>query len=183
MCIIFILIIAQFWTEMFDIVLQMNVSCSCTMPIMTEYLVDQEKYFYFILSWTNVIICIQLIVTLAIGITFLTFIQHIHICGMFKIAKTEILIFGMYIQDSLINLRTYIRNICYIQVHIQYLWLWYIYIAVPYICDMIYLYCSYRIEHALDMDTLKSNMKSVNLICRKIICADIQRQAMKLVFL
>jgi hypothetical protein len=87
MCIIFILIIAQFWTEMFDIVLQMNVSCSCTMPIMTEYLVDQEKYFYFILSWTNVIICIQLIVTLAIGITFLTFIQHIHICGMFKIAR------------------------------------------------------------------------------------------------
>jgi len=80
----------------------------------------------------------------------------------------------MYIQDSLINLRTYIRNICYIQVHIQSFHIFVI---------MIYLYCSYRIEHALDMDTLKSNMKSVNLICRKIICADIQRQAMKLVFL
>jgi len=85
MCIIFILIIAQFWTEMFDIVLQMNVSCSCTMPIMTEYLVDQEKYFYFIVLWINITICVQVIVLLAIGTMFITFFQHIY--GMFKIAR------------------------------------------------------------------------------------------------
>jgi len=53
MCIIFILIIVQFWTEILDIVLQMNVSLSRIMPIITEYFVDQEKYFYFILLWTN----------------------------------------------------------------------------------------------------------------------------------
>ncbi|KAH0948744.1 Or9e89 [Eciton burchellii] len=122
MCITFI--IAQFWTEIFDIVLQMNVSRSRIMPIMTEYFVDQEKYFYFILLWTNVTICIQLIVLLAIGTTFITFFQHIY--GMFKIA-------------------------------------------------------SYRIEHSLDMDTLKSNVEGINLVCRRIICAiDIQRQAMNL---
>ncbi|KAH0945574.1 hypothetical protein HN011_002977 [Eciton burchellii] len=124
MCIIFILIIAQFWTEIFDIVLQINVSRSRIMPIMTEYFVDQEKYFYFILLWTNVTICVQAIVILAIGTTFITFFQYIY--GMFKIA-------------------------------------------------------SYRIEHSLDIGTLKSNMKSVNLLRGRIICAiDIQRQAMNL---
>jgi hypothetical protein len=41
-----------------------------------------------------------------------------------------------------------------------------------------YLYCSYRIEHSL-----KSRMKNVNLVCKRIICAiDIQGQAIKLVF-
>ncbi|KAH0948823.1 Or9e81 [Eciton burchellii] len=124
MCIIFILIIAQFWTEIFDIVLQMNVSRSRTMPIMTEYFVDQEKYFYFIVLWINITICVQVIVLLAIGTMFITFFQHIY--GMFKIA-------------------------------------------------------SYRIEHSLDMDILKSNMKVINLVCERIICAiDIQRQAMNL---
>jgi len=85
MCIIFLLIIAQFWMEIFDIVLQMNISRVRIMPIMTEYFVDQEKYFYFILLWTNVTICVQLIVTLAIGTMFITFFQHIY--GMFKIAR------------------------------------------------------------------------------------------------
>jgi len=84
-CSIFILIIAQFWTEILDIVLQINVSQSHIMPIMTEYFVDQEKYFYFILLWTNITICVQLIVTLAIGTLFITFFQHIY--GMFKIAR------------------------------------------------------------------------------------------------
>jgi len=49
---------------------------------------------------------------------------------------------------------------------------------------MIMRYCSYRIEPSQDMNTLKSNVKGINLIYRRIICAiDIQRQAMKLVFL
>ncbi|KAH0945567.1 hypothetical protein HN011_000947, partial [Eciton burchellii] len=124
MCIIFILIIAQFWTEILNIVFQTNVSRSRIMPIMTEYFVDQEKYFYFILLWTNVTICLQGIILLAIGTMFITFFLHIY--GMFKIA-------------------------------------------------------SYRIEYSLDMDTFKSNMKGVNLVCKRIICAiDIQRQAMNL---
>jgi len=84
-CALYLYFIAQFWTEIFDIVLQINVSRSRIMPIMTEYFVDQEKYFYFILLWTNVTICVQAIVILAIGTTFITFFQYIH--GMFKIAR------------------------------------------------------------------------------------------------
>jgi hypothetical protein len=85
MYIIFILISARFWTKIFDIVLQINVSRSRIVQIMTEYFVDQEKYFYFILLWTNITICVQIIVTLAIGTTFITFCQDIY--GMFKIAR------------------------------------------------------------------------------------------------
>jgi len=85
MCAIFIFITAPFWTEIFDVILQMNISRSRTMPIMTEYFIDQEKYFYFILLYTNVTICVQTIITLAIGTTFITFFQHIY--GMFKIAR------------------------------------------------------------------------------------------------
>jgi len=85
MCIIFILIISQFWAEIFNIVFQTNVSRSRIMPIMTEYFVDQEKYFYFILLWTNVTICLQGIILLAIDTMFITFFLHIY--GMFKIAR------------------------------------------------------------------------------------------------
>jgi len=85
MCTIFIVIIAQFWMEIFDVILQMNVSRSHTMPIMTEYFVDQEKYFYFILLCTYITVCVTIIITLAIGTTFITFFQHIY--GMFKIAR------------------------------------------------------------------------------------------------
>jgi len=85
MCSIFILIITQFWTEIFDIVLQMNVSRSHTMSIMTEYFVDQEKYFYFILLGTNITICLTFVILIAIGTMLITFFQYIY--GMFKIAR------------------------------------------------------------------------------------------------
>jgi hypothetical protein len=43
---------------------------------------------------------------------------------------------------------------------------------------------SYRLEHLLDIYSLKNNMRSINLVSKKIICAiDIQRQAMKWVSL
>jgi len=85
MCAIFIVIIAQFSVETFDVIFQMNISRSRSMPIMTEYFIDQEKYFYFILLCTYITICVQVIITLAIGTTFITFFQHIY--GMFKIAR------------------------------------------------------------------------------------------------
>jgi len=47
-----------------------------------------------------------------------------------------------------------------------------------------YITCSYRIKHLLDMGTLETSAKNINIMSRRIICAiDIQRQAMKLVFL
>jgi len=52
-----------------------------------------------------------------------------------------------------------------------------------YIYIYIYIICSY-IEHSLDMDTLETSTKNINIMCRRINCAiNIQRQAMKLVFL
>ncbi|KAH0945600.1 hypothetical protein HN011_008526 [Eciton burchellii] len=123
MCLISILIIVQFWTDILG-VSQMNISQNHTMPIMTEYFVDQEKYFYFILLGTNIAICVTFMIMIAIGTMIITFFQHIN--AMFKIA-------------------------------------------------------SYRIEHSLDMGTLETSTKNINIMSKRIICAiDIQRQAMNL---
>jgi len=84
MCLIFILIIVQFWTDILG-VLQMNISQNHIIPIMTEYFVDQEKYFYFILLGTNIAICVAFMITIVIGTMFITFFQHIN--AMFKIAR------------------------------------------------------------------------------------------------
>jgi len=78
------IIVVQFWTNIFG-VLQMNISRNHIMPIMTEYFVDQEKYFYFILLGTNVAICVAFMITIAIGTMFVTFFQHIN--AMFRIAR------------------------------------------------------------------------------------------------
>ncbi|KAH0945571.1 hypothetical protein HN011_001806 [Eciton burchellii] len=122
-CSMLTIIVVQFWTNIFG-VLQMNMSQNHIMPIMTEYFVDQEKYFYFILLGTNVTICVTFMITVAIGTMFITFFQHIN--AMFRIA-------------------------------------------------------SYRIEHSLDMDTLETSTKDMNIVSRRIICAiNIQRQAMNL---
>ncbi|EZA46713.1 hypothetical protein X777_02372 [Ooceraea biroi] len=123
-CSLFILIISQTWMDICDVVLRINTSRSHNLMIMTEYFVDQEKYYYFILLHINVTVSIAIFSVMAMGTMFLTFFQYSY--GMFRIA-------------------------------------------------------SYRIEHSLDMDTLKSNMKNVNLVSKKIICAIvIQRQAMNL---
>jgi len=52
---------------------------------MTEYFIDQQKYFYLILLHIYAVICIGAIVMLAIGTMLITYIQHT--CGMFKIAR------------------------------------------------------------------------------------------------
>ncbi|XP_018349243.1 PREDICTED: uncharacterized protein LOC108752709 [Trachymyrmex septentrionalis] len=55
---------------------------------MTEYLVDQEKYFYWILLYMYTVLCIGSIIMLGIGTMFITYIEHI--CGIFKIASYRI---------------------------------------------------------------------------------------------
>ncbi|KAH0945577.1 hypothetical protein HN011_003191 [Eciton burchellii] len=87
MCSILTIIVVQFWTNIFG-ALQMNISQNHIMPIMTEYFIDQEKYFYFILLGTNVTICVAFMITVAIGTMFVTFFQHIN--AMFKIASYRI---------------------------------------------------------------------------------------------
>jgi len=80
----FIFTTALFWTD-FDIVLHINMSRSRTLPIMTEYFIDEEKYFYFIILHFTVAILIGMIAVIAIGTMFITSFQHIY--AMFKIAR------------------------------------------------------------------------------------------------
>ncbi|XP_011059568.1 PREDICTED: uncharacterized protein LOC105149091 [Acromyrmex echinatior] len=67
------------------IVLPKNIS---HLPIMMEYFIDQEKYFYLILLHFYAITCVGGIAILAVGTLLLTYLQYI--CGMFKIAGYRI---------------------------------------------------------------------------------------------
>jgi len=80
-----ILIVASFWSDILNIILPTNTSRAHHLLIMTEYLIDQEKYYYFILLHTIVSVCIGEIAVLAIGTILFTYLQHV--CGMFKIAR------------------------------------------------------------------------------------------------
>ncbi|XP_018361719.1 PREDICTED: odorant receptor 4-like [Trachymyrmex cornetzi] len=55
---------------------------------MTEYFVDQEKYFYLILLHINVATCIGAIAYIATGTMLIGYLKHA--CGMFKIASYRI---------------------------------------------------------------------------------------------
>jgi len=78
-------IVASFWSDILNIILPTNTSRAHHLLIKTEYLIDQEKYFYLILLHAIVSVCIGGIATLAIGTMLFTYLQHI--CGMFKIAR------------------------------------------------------------------------------------------------
>jgi len=52
---------------------------------MTEYFVDQEKYFYLILFHANVAFVIGATTMLATGTMLIVYQQHA--CGMFRIAR------------------------------------------------------------------------------------------------
>jgi len=54
---------------------------------MTEYFVDQEKYFYLILLHINAAICIGATAYVATGTMLIGYLKHA--CGMFKIARYE----------------------------------------------------------------------------------------------
>ncbi|XP_018349241.1 PREDICTED: uncharacterized protein LOC108752707 [Trachymyrmex septentrionalis] len=67
---------------------------------MSEYLVDQEKYFYWILLHMYGELCIATAIMLATGSMFISYL--LHTCGMFKIASYRI--------NHAVNINT-IRNI------------------------------------------------------------------------
>jgi predicted Co/Zn/Cd cation transporter (cation efflux family) len=56
-----------------------------TLPIITEYFIDQEKYFYFVILYLTVVILIGIVTGIGIGTMFITFFQHIY--AMFKIVR------------------------------------------------------------------------------------------------
>lgn len=82
------LIVVQFWSKIIDIILPINVSQPHRLPIMTEYFVDQEKYFFLILLHLNVAFCTGLIVVVAIGTMLIAYL--LHTCGLFEISRYKI---------------------------------------------------------------------------------------------
>ncbi|XP_071560227.1 uncharacterized protein [Temnothorax nylanderi] len=79
----FVIITSQYWLNTL-VVLPKNVSQLRHLPIMMEYFIDQEKYFYLILLHFNAVICVGWASILAIGTMLITYFQCI--CGMFRIA-------------------------------------------------------------------------------------------------
>jgi len=84
---IFIGILTQILWIIFDIVLQTNGSHSRQMLhiMVSKSFIDEEKYYYIILLYTNVVVCIGAITLTAIGTMLRGYL--IHVCGMFKIAR------------------------------------------------------------------------------------------------
>ncbi|XP_071637321.1 uncharacterized protein [Temnothorax longispinosus] len=87
---IFVSIIVQFWSNLINIDVPMNISHqrSRHLFIITEYFIDQEKYFYLILFHMYVAFSIGATVMVAIGTMLITYAQHT--CGMFRIASYRI---------------------------------------------------------------------------------------------
>ncbi|XP_071637457.1 uncharacterized protein [Temnothorax longispinosus] len=79
----FVIITSQYWLNTL-VVLPKNVSQLRHLPIMMEYFIDQEKYFYLILLHFSAVICVGWASILAIGTMLITLMQCI--CGMFRIA-------------------------------------------------------------------------------------------------
>ncbi|XP_077264010.1 uncharacterized protein LOC143898422 isoform X1 [Temnothorax americanus] len=87
-CSVFALIVAQFWSNIYDVVLSRNVSESRHLLITTEYFIDQEKYFYLIVLHICAALCIGSTAMIAIGTMLIAYLQHT--CGMFRISSYRI---------------------------------------------------------------------------------------------
>ncbi|XP_019885675.2 odorant receptor 4-like [Camponotus floridanus] len=89
MCGAFNALFLPIWPQILGSDLHINVSQSRqTMQIVTEYFIDQEKYFYFILLHKNVVICIGATTLTGTGTMFIGY--FIYICGVFRIASYRI---------------------------------------------------------------------------------------------
>ncbi|XP_019697076.2 uncharacterized protein LOC105183318 [Harpegnathos saltator] len=83
---IFSVMLLPFWPRFLDNVFSMNESRShVSLYIVTEYFVNQEKYFYLILLHVNSAFCIGWIALLAVGTMTIACWQYA--CGMFQIAS------------------------------------------------------------------------------------------------
>ncbi|XP_028048409.2 odorant receptor 63a [Monomorium pharaonis] len=83
------LIFYIFWPQIFDILFPINGTWSHSLlPLMTEYFIDQEKYFYLILFHATIAFIIGALAALAIGTILIVCYEHA--CGMFRIASYRI---------------------------------------------------------------------------------------------
>ncbi|XP_050460095.1 odorant receptor 4-like [Cataglyphis hispanica] len=89
-CWLFIITFVPIWPQIFGSVLYINESQlqSQKIQIMTEYFIDQEKYFYLIMLHINAAICIG--VTTLVGTGTLLLGCIIHICGLLTITSYRV---------------------------------------------------------------------------------------------
>ncbi|XP_071628690.1 uncharacterized protein [Temnothorax longispinosus] len=86
---VFALLLYPIWPRIFDILLPMNETRPHISPLfVTEYFIDQEKYFYLISLHTNTAFTIGIGVMLATGTMFIVYLQYA--CGMFRIASYRV---------------------------------------------------------------------------------------------
>ncbi|XP_011634420.2 uncharacterized protein LOC105425378 [Pogonomyrmex barbatus] len=78
----------QLWPNFYNIVSPVNESRHHHLQIVTEYFIDQEKYFYLILLHTNMSLYIGSFILLATGAMLIAYAQYA--CGMFRIASYRI---------------------------------------------------------------------------------------------
>ncbi|XP_019882538.2 odorant receptor 47a-like [Camponotus floridanus] len=79
-------ILSPFLPQIFAAVLSGNESrLHISLQIVTDYSIDQERYFYLIMLYTNIAFCIGILALLATGTMCITYVQHI--CGMLRIAS------------------------------------------------------------------------------------------------
>ncbi|XP_067215141.1 uncharacterized protein [Linepithema humile] len=120
-CGIIVIIISQFWSRFLDVILPTNKSRIHNMQFVTEYFVDQERYYFLILFHISTALFIGLIAMLATGTMLHAYIQYT--CGMFKIASYRIertMRVNMLERSSLNNMNLiYDGIICAVTVHRQ----------------------------------------------------------------
>ncbi|KYQ59013.1 hypothetical protein ALC60_01975, partial [Trachymyrmex zeteki] len=81
-----IAIFMSMWPRILDIIKPKNESRSDSLKfIMTEYFIDEEKYFYLSLIHMNVALCIGATTMIATGTILIGYCKYV--CGMFKIAS------------------------------------------------------------------------------------------------
>ncbi|XP_067216142.1 odorant receptor 22c-like isoform X2 [Linepithema humile] len=80
----FILILYPFWPRIANILSINETRTHAALPFLTEYFVDQDKYFYLIILHTNVAFFIGGVALLSTGTILLVCQQYA--CGMFRIA-------------------------------------------------------------------------------------------------
>lgn len=86
MCSVFVIFFLSIWPRFLDIILPMNESRPrYEIELISEYSLDQGKYYYIIMLHMNAAICIGGIAFIATGTMLIAYLKHA--CGMFKIAR------------------------------------------------------------------------------------------------
>ncbi|XP_070159384.1 odorant receptor 30a-like isoform X5 [Polyergus mexicanus] len=87
-CCIFVPMSAPIWPDILQIISSTNTSRPRQLQVSSEYFVDQEKYFYYLLLHINAAVCIGCTSAVATGTMLIAYFQYM--CAMFTIASYRI---------------------------------------------------------------------------------------------